>query len=354
MKSLFLLFCIIILAACTESSVNNSPEKNEYEFEGSPPQDFIDSSKTIKITWQKIKYGGYNVKIFKSEIPLMGINWIKTDDFNVTRKDTFHYKKLLIYPLFEAEYIVDLEYSQGFLETSGMIKQYNIFGGIVNEYIWDTKLSSFSTAIVKRTSMNGYEYDEVTEFWSIFCSNYPCGPWVIVPPVYSQATAHKVKIKGLSEPVIVQIWKGFCPRVLDFPADTISDDYLMYRIYRDGRINHPQSFMRYNLGENFPGGVGAEVGIYQENNSTAFWMPYVTDKVRIKFMLINPETKDTVVNAEELSSWWRTKWMTTESYESYSLKNGTMINPLDYELHYWLNGAKQPVWKSNDFSGEIK
>src|SRR5438045_145702 len=74
---------------------------------------------------------------------------------------------------------------------------------------------------------NGYKFDETSPEWKELCRVLPCFKQVAWPD-YSTAIVEDT-IDG--KPVVLQLWKGWCQRFL-------------------GR-------------DDFPGGIGGEVGIYE-------------------------------------------------------------------------------------------
>jgi hypothetical protein len=245
-----------------------------------------------------------------------------------------------------------------------------------------------------------YQYDETSKFWHMFCSEFPCGPWVIVPPSYAEAHATiPITVDGKTQQVIVQLWKGLCPRFADPPSmslykQSITGDpnsadavqsmdqalalanaaaevasvwspvpFADVKTAADMVINH---LAMINLGSHFPGGVGAEVGLYVPYTNPPlstkwFWKPLPTSSVKIAFQLLNPRTGKPLIDAKEEAVWWKTKFMTSESYQQWAKANPNHPdNPLEYELHFTINGqkpmlnGKELVWKSTRLSGPIE
>lgn len=78
---------------------------------------------------------------------------------------------------------------------------------------------------------NGYRYYETSEYWKKICSPLPCFAEMWWPGYLTKVVRAKIG----SHDVIIQLWKGWCQRFMG-PAG------------------------------NFPGGIGAEVGIYRKVN----------------------------------------------------------------------------------------
>jgi hypothetical protein len=81
----------------------------------------------------------------------------------------------------------------------------------------------------------GNTFDETSAFWKLFCKDLPCTAWMGWPNYYTAVLPVRIG----KQKYMIQVWKGHCERVPDAVGDAITSD-----------------------GIHFPGGVGAEVGIY--------------------------------------------------------------------------------------------
>ena len=301
-------------------------------------------------------------------------NWEKIDSFTITPKKTKHKKD---FPKFYSSiigdivvhYEIDADFKNRKVHSKGYIKSPipKTFPVKTQTQKWDQDFFSIpSPEKIIKTKKGDYEFVEVSEIWMGICSKIACGPWVQFPG-YSETHRYNAYIPKVG-PVIIQLWKGFCPSL----GETAKNyDYLK------GLVN------LLNLGSDFPGGIGAEVGIYRPIGKTATmydaatsqtpigigeWEPLVDPDLKISFQLVNPETGEVLVDAEEKNTWWRTKWMTAESFESYKQKHSVpaalknfdftkflgKIPPsevLNYELRYKINGVEQVPWKCSLFPG---
>jgi hypothetical protein len=155
------------------------------------------------------------------------------------------------------------------------------------------------------------------------------------------------------KPVVIQLWKGWCQQFLSSP--------------------------------NFPGGVGAEVGIYervtgkgfpadrpdwcpqalwvflQQESKLAngdFWWP-VAEQNEVEWELINPVNNTVAFRAGPQKTYWRNKWMDNESYAQYEKDQGKKWSLLpawfpwntqtpklavNYILSYKINGKSYQRW----------
>ena len=141
--------------------------------------------------------------------------------------------------------------------------------------------------------------------------------------------------------VVIQLWKGWCEKFL-------------------------------GLSE-FPGGVGAEVGIYRRNpgrirpTSLAFlpsalealilnsmetltddelWWPFPELGARVEYTLINPITQEPFFSAGPETTYWLAKWMFDDSYADYQAAQGSGRTPTfstAYTLQYRVNGVDHPT-----------
>jgi hypothetical protein len=154
----------------------------------------------------------------------------------------------------------------------------------------------------------GYAYVETADWWKKGCEGLPSFSAVCWPG-YATAVV-PVTIGG--QELVIQLWKGLC-------------EQFMFR-------------------SDFPGGVGAEVGIYQRTNGKAppdnlpgiptrisqallgltarlggkeLWWPYLQLEAPISFELINPVTGEAFFSAEPQLTYWRNRWMEPASYEKY-------------------------------------
>ena len=194
---------------------------------------------------------------------------------------------------------------------------------------------------------NGYRFNETTEKWKQLCSVLPCFPLVRWPGYPTKVIEDEINGK----PVIIQLWKGWFQQI----------------------------------GTNLPGGIGAEVGIYERvkgrgfpterpdffpepmwiflHNASKlaggnFWWP-VADLNEIEFDFINPVTDKVVFHAGPQRTYWLTKWMDIDSYLDFKIAQGkrwpwlpaefpknSRVPALseNYVMEYKINGKTYPRW----------
>lgn len=178
---------------------------------------------------------------------------------------------------------------------------------------------------------NGYVFDETSDPWKLMCRALPCFRALHWPDYSTEVVEDRIN----GQDVVIQLWKGFCPRFLS--------------------------------SANMPGGTGAEVGIYRRipgrqwsrpegfplelyealrarAGSDELWWPYPELKADIVWDLINPETGNVFFHAGRQTTYWRNKWMNNESYARYQLANRTPKFAWNYSLRYTINGKSYPVW----------
>jgi hypothetical protein len=184
----------------------------------------------------------------------------------------------------------------------------------------------------------GASYNETSEWWKDMCTAFPCF-FAMQWPGYVSDIVEDV-IDG--QPVVIQLWKGYCAKFLGFAGVRA-----------------------------FPGGIGAEVGIYRRipgksrlpqapflqgdlsakvsqalTNLTdnELWWPAPELGTTLEFNFIDPVTGDTVFSAGPQKSYWLTKWMEPDDYQKYQDAQPTPIKVEDYILEYKVNGKLYPRW----------
>lgn len=196
---------------------------------------------------------------------------------------------------------------------------------------------------------NGYKFVETSEDWKRACMALPCFKEVAWPDYPTEVRDDIIDGK----PVVIQLWKGWCQQFL-------------------GR-------------DDFPGGIGGEVGIYERVHGKGFpaerpdFMPEpiwnflfeasklagdhffwpVTDVNEIEFDFINPITGTVMFHAGPEKTYWMNKWMDTGSYDEYRHTQGkrwpwlprwfpknsnTPVFAADYILEYRINGKTYERW----------
>jgi hypothetical protein len=196
----------------------------------------------------------------------------------------------------------------------------------------------------------GYTYVETSESWKELCRVLPCFD-ALQWPDYASKHVDDV-IDG--QPVVIQLWKGWCQKFLGI--------------------------------QSFPGGIGAEVGVYRRIPGHArptslpflppviasrvlsliagftdsqLWWPFPELGARVEFTLVNPVNNTTFFHAGTETTYWLAQWMNDGSYSRYQRDQGrrwgwlppwwpgnsrTPFFSADYWLDYKVNGKAYPRW----------
>ena len=195
----------------------------------------------------------------------------------------------------------------------------------------------------------GYKFVETSDDLKQAAAALPCFKALHWPDYATDIVEDTINGK----PVVIQLWKGWCQQFLSSP--------------------------------NFPGGVGAEVGIYervtgkgfpaerpdwcpqalwlflQQKSKLAngdFWWP-VAEQNEVEWELINPVNNTVAFRAGPQKTYWRNKWMDNESYAQYEKDQGKKWSLLpawfpwntqtpklavNYILSYKINGKSYQRW----------
>lgn len=197
----------------------------------------------------------------------------------------------------------------------------------------------FSSPTIEYADANGYKYDETALWWKRACINLPCFA-ALQWPDYDSTHLDDV-IDG--HPVVIQLWKGWCERFLGglagFPGGVGAEVGVYHRIPGKAR---PKSlpFLPPRL-ESFV--LGAIAGVADND----LWWPFPSLNATVAFTLINPITKQIFFTAGPANTYWMCKWMTDESYAQYKRDQGEKMTPAfstGYLLDYQINGKKYDPW----------
>jgi hypothetical protein len=211
--------------------------------------------------------------------------------------------------------------------------QVSTFEGNTNYYPSPLGLPAIDwSAFVFLYSQAGYQFSETSEYWKMMCQLLPCC-LLLQWPGYQTA---KVDVVLNGQPAVIQVWRGHCQRFL---GDS-----------------------------NFPGGYGAEVGVYnldgwgsrssdnipnsgglsQINSMMAgsddIWYPAPQLVEYINFDMVNPNSNEVFFSSEAQNTYWNCKWMEPDSYELYKRnQNGNYPNDDIYILRFTVNN-QQFIW----------
>jgi hypothetical protein len=199
-------------------------------------------------------------------------------------------------------------------------------------------VQDFQSPAYVYSAADSFTYDETSESWKELCLALPCFD-ALQWPDYASKHVDTV-IDG--QPVVIQLWKGWCEKFLGL--------------------------------NQFPGGVGAEVGIYRRMPGRArpaslsflpsaledviltalktlsddqIWWPFPELGATTQYSLINPITEQTFFSAGPETTYWLAKWMFDGSYSDYQAAQGSGRTPTfstGYTLRHSVNGIAQQDW----------
>jgi hypothetical protein len=206
----------------------------------------------------------------------------------------------------------------------------------------ETVEKDLSAPTVLYKDARGYSYVETSDSWKQLCTAFPCFDGLQWPDYASTSLKKPIN----NHPVVIQLWKGNCEKLLGL--------------------------------EKFPGGIGAEVGVYRlipgkvrprtlsflppslaatilspigNLSDNQIWWAYPELGARIQFSLVNRGTGEIFFSTGTETTYWLNRWMNPESYEKYKQdqKNQRKSTPppfheVDYQLHYSINGVSYPAW----------
>jgi hypothetical protein len=179
---------------------------------------------------------------------------------------------------------------------------------------------------VRTVDSRGYDFDETSPCWKEECQALPCFKDIRWPD-YDTWVVEDV-IDG--QPVVIQLWKGWCQQFL-------------------GRSD-------------FPGGIGAEVGVYRRIPGKALptdlsfvplplrilllgvsripgadlWWPFPELETTVRFSLVNPVTGNVLCDGTPEVTYWRNLWIEEGSYQRYKRDQNGQVPQFStgYRLDY--------------------
>ncbi len=204
--------------------------------------------------------------------------------------------------------------------------------------LWSShSTQSWDSPTIAARDGQGFGYVETSEAWKKACLLLPCFT-ALQWPGYATAVVED-SIGG--EPVVIQLWKGWCQKFLEL--------------------------------DSFPGGVGAEVGVYRRipgrtRPLTLPFLPPALEKVvldqlsgaadrelwwpapelatSVDFTLVNPDTGTPFFTAGPQTTYWLTRWMDERSYLRWRTAQGihAPLRPDAYTLQYTVEGRSR-TWR---------
>ena len=74
-------------------------------------------------------------------------------------------------------------------------------------------VQNFTWPTLALTDANGYSYVETSERWKELCSGLPCFAALQWPGYATEVVESEID----GEPVVIQLWKGWCQKFLGLP-----------------------------------------------------------------------------------------------------------------------------------------
>ncbi len=185
------------------------------------------------------------------------------------------------------------------------------------------------------TDQHGYRYVENADWWKDMCASLPCFA-ALKWPDYDTAV---IEAEIARQPVVIQLWKGWCQRFLgldDFPGG-IGAEVGIYRRIPGKKISDDLSFLPDHLRHLYRGAAEHLVG--------ELWWPDPDLQTTLEFELVNPRTHETFFRAGPERTYWLCKWMDPDSYGKYREDQHGAVPPWSsqYVLKYTIDGHTN-VW----------
>jgi hypothetical protein len=182
-----------------------------------------------------------------------------------------------------------------------------------------------------------YSYVETSESWKKLCEAFPCF-LALQWPGYA-TTIVDTQING--EDVVLQLWKGYCPKFLghaSFPGG-IGSEVGVYR-----RI--PGKFRPTSL-PFLPGPLATIVGnALSSLNDDDLWWPAPELNASVEMRMVNPVTGETFLTSGPQTGYWLTRWMDEFDYLRYATSHHApaVFDFTAYVLEYSINGQAFEPW----------
>jgi hypothetical protein len=198
-------------------------------------------------------------------------------------------------------------------------------------------VQDLNSPVVQYFDDRGYEYDETAEWWKRACMAFPCFAAVEWPGYATQVINDVID----GQPVIIQLWKGTCQKFLglnNFPGG-IGAEVGVYHVVPGRAITSSLSFLPANFGKFILNAVA-------NLSDNELWWAFPELGTRIDFTLTNPVTQQTFFTGGPEITYWMNKWMFDGSYTQYGNDQSNRIppSPTDYILNYRINGKSYPAW----------
>lgn len=209
--------------------------------------------------------------------------------------------------------------------------------------------ASKHSALVNRIpiKVNGKDYfnNEIAESWAKQCRWLPCFHGVCWKG-YAERVIKNVQVGNRY--LIVHLWKGYCNKFLwnnDFPGG-IGAEVGVYLVQPDSWIDMHKGEVATAL--DMADSIINPNSYYKkalEIPNPHKWFPAWELDISMRFKLIDPETNQTVIETKEKPGYWCTEWLELDAYQEWERCRGGKIDGTHLTLQYWINGVKQKDWE---------
>lgn len=208
-------------------------------------------------------------------------------------------------------------------------------------------VQGFTSPTFQYTDASGYQYDETSEQWKQLCTNFPCFA-LLEWPGYSTQVVDTMNGEPLTingQPVVIQLWKGTCQKFLglqNFPGG-IGAEVGVYHLMPGRARPSLQQLISLGIPESFAALIIAGIAPLTDDQ---LWWAFPELNTQVAFTLTNPVTNQTFFTAGPETTYWLNKWMEGDSYNEYQKNQGNQVpgSPTDYVLNYTINGTGFPSW----------
>jgi hypothetical protein len=224
------------------------------------------------------------------------------------------------------------------LEDDGNLVVYDA----ANHPLWASNTAQdLLSPTIRYTGGMGYSFNETSESWKELCSGLPCFSGLQWPGYASDIVEDVID----GQPVVIQLWKGSCPKFLGlnaFPGGVGAEIGVYHRI--PGHVRPPPPPPLLVVPQYTPKLVSALANLADHD----LWWPFPTLGAEIEFTLINPNNNQPFFSAGPEKSYWLAKWMDPASYAKYQVDQGgnTPAQVETYILDYKINGINYPRWST--------
>ncbi|MFO0612991.1 MAG: hypothetical protein U0414_10405 [Polyangiaceae bacterium] len=198
----------------------------------------------------------------------------------------------------------------------------------------------------------GYHYVGMSESWKRMCLDLPCSKRVQIPLFYKEQHIDTT-IDG--EAVVVQAWRGNCPKAFRGMPGGIGGEVGVYRRMPGRRIPDTLDLPRVKDFPEFTRPIVTAIvsrlvkeAVDLAEADAEWWWPYPEIGAGIDMRLLRPDSGDVFFEAdpaEPPGGYWMSRWMNPLSYRRYvlhELERGLDApeHAYDYRMEFTVKGAR--------------